>query len=97
MCIRDSSFAIPVGGPKYEGLIVLHDLAGAMLEHGPDAGVREAMRVLPTVHCDAPAVDAARLMNRHDTAAICVVNDEDEPVGIISTTSLAGLTSVDLG
>lgn len=93
---RSQSFAIPVGGPKYEGLIVLHDLASAMLEHGPDAGVREAMRDLPTVAQDAPAVDAARLMNHHDTAAICVVDDDDVPVGIISTTSLAGLRSVDL-
>lgn len=93
---RSQSFAIPVGGPKYEGLIVLHDLAGAMLEHGPDAGVREAMRSLPSVSADAPAVEAARLMNQHDTAAICVVDENDIPVGVISTTSLAGLTTVDL-
>ncbi len=93
---RSQSFAIPVGGPKYEGLIVLHDLAGAMLEHGPDAGVREAMRTLPSVRDEAPAIDAARLMNQHDTAAICVVDENDYPVGIISTTSLAGLRSVDL-
>ena len=93
---RSRSFAIPVGGPKYERLIVLHDLATAMLEHGPDAGVREAMRKLPPVNAEAPAIEAARLMNQHDTAAICVVDDDDCPVGVISTTSLAGITSVDL-
>lgn len=93
---RSQSFAIPVGGPRYEGLIVLHDLASAMLEHGPDAEVRQAMRELPSVSQDAPAVDAARLMNMHDTAAICVVDEHDCPVGVISTTSLAGLTTVDL-
>lgn len=93
---RSQSFAIPVGGPKYEGLIVLHDLATAMLEHGPDANVLKAIREIPTVSNDAPAVDAARLMNQHDTAAICVVDENDMPVGVISTTSLAGLTSVDL-
>ncbi len=93
---RSQSFAIPVGGPKYEGLIVLHDLAAAMLEHGPDADVRQAMRQLPAISCEAPAVEAARLMNQHDTAAICVVDEFDCPMGVISTTSLAGLTSVDL-
>lgn len=92
---RSQSFAIPVGGPKYEGLIVLHDLAAAMLEHGPDCGVRQAMRQLPSIRADAPAVEAARLMNTHDTAAIAVVDENDVPVGVISTTSLAGLTSVD--
>ena len=93
---RSQSFAIPVGGPEYEGLIVLHDLASAMLEHGPDAGVREAMRELPSVSRDAPAVEAARLMNEYDTAAIAVVDENNVPVGVISTTSLAGLTSFDL-
>lgn len=93
---RSQSFAIPVGGPKYEGLIVLHDLAAAILEYGPDCGVRQAMRQLPSIRADEPAVEAARLMNRHDTAAIGVVDENDYPVGVISTTSLAGLTSVDL-
>lgn len=93
---RGQSFAVPVGGPTYEGLIVLHDLASAMLEHGPDATARSAMRALPSVAGDAPAIDAARLMNEHDTAAIAVVDDSNRPIGVISTTSLAGLTTVDL-
>jgi len=93
---RSQSFAVPVGGPKYLGLMVLHDLASAMLEHGPDATVRVAMRDLPSVAGDAPAIDAARLMNEHDTAAIAVVDDNDRPIGVISTTSLAGLKTVDL-
>ncbi len=94
---RGESFAVPVGCPEYLGLMVLHDLASAMLEHGPDATARSAMRQLPAVAADAPAIDAARLMNAHDTAAIAVVDENDCPIGVISTTSLAGLKSVDLG
>lgn len=94
---RKESFAVPVGGPEYEGLLVLHDLAAAMLEHGPEATVRQTMRELPAVHATAPAIDAARLMNVHDTAAIAVVDDDNLPIGVISTTSLAGLKTADLG
>ena len=94
---RGRSFAVPVAGPEYLGLMVLHDLAAAMLEFGPDATAREAMRELPAVQSDAPAVDAARLMNQYDTAAIAVVDENNCAVGVISTTSLAGLKSVDLG
>lgn len=94
---RGESFAVPVADPQYLGLMVLHDLAAAMLENGPDSTVREAMRELPTVAHDAPAIDAARLMNKHDTAAIAVVDDDGRPVGVISTTSLAGLKSADIG
>ena len=54
------------------------------------------MRDLPSVESGAPAVDAARLMTQYDTAAIAVVDDNDWPVGVISTTSLAGLNAVDL-
>jgi len=93
---RGESFAVPVGCPEYLGLMVLHDLASAMLEHGPDATARVAMRKLPAVDADAPAIDAARLMNEHDTAAIAVVDVANCPIGVISTTSLAGLKSVDL-
>ena len=77
--------------------MVLHDLATAMLENGPESTVREAMRELPSVAHDAPAIDAARLMNKHDTAAIAVIDDDDKPIGVISTTSLAGLNSADIG
>jgi CIC family chloride channel protein len=94
---RSESFAVTVGGPKYEGLLVLHDLATAMLKHGPEATVRQTMRELPAVNGTAPAIDAARLMNVHDTAAIAVVDDDNMPIGVISTTSLAGLKTVDLG
>lgn len=88
------SLAVPVAGAKYKGLLVLHDLASAMLEHGPEATAEQAMRDLPAVRDTAPAIDAARLMNEHDTAAIAVVDEWDTPVGVISTTSLAGLNQV---
>lgn len=93
---RSESFAVPVCGDHYEGLLVLHDMASAMLEHGPEATVRQTMRELPAVNGTAPAIDAARLMNEFDTAAIAVVDDDNMPIGVISTTSLAGLKTVDL-
>jgi len=93
---RSESFAVPVCGEQYEGLLVLHDLATAMLEHGPEVTVRQTMRQLPAVNGTAPAIDAARLMNEHDTAAIAVVDDDNMPIGVISTTSLAGLKTADL-
>lgn len=94
---RGGSFAVPVADPGYKGLLVLHDLATAMLEHGPESTVRVAMRELPSVAHDAPAIDAARLMNKHDTAAIAVVDNDGKPVGVISTTSLAGLHEAEIG
>ena len=39
-----------------------------MLEHGADASAREAMRDLPAVAEDAPAIDAARLMSDWEMA-----------------------------
>ena len=91
---RPVSLAVPVGGPSYEGLLVLHDLAAKMLEHGPEAAAREAMRDLPAVNMTDPAIKAARLMSDHDTAAIAVVDDDERPVGVISAMSLAGLDAV---
>ncbi len=91
---RPVSLAVPVGGPTYEGLLVLHDLAAKMLEHGPEAAAREAMRDLPAVKMTDPAIKAARLMSDFDTAAIAVVDDDDHPVGVISAMSLAGLDAV---
>ncbi len=91
---RSDALAVPVAGPRYEGLLVLHDLAAMMLEHGPEATAREAMRDLPSVHQDAPAVEAARLMNSHDTSAIAIVDDNDRPVGIMTAMSLAGLSQL---
>ena len=91
---RPVSGAVPVGGPTYEGLLVLHDLAAKMLEFGPEATAREAMRDLPAVRMTDPAIMAARLMSEHDTAAIGVVDDDDNPVGVVSAMSLAGLDTV---
>lgn len=91
---RPVSLAVPVGGPGYEGLLVLHDLAAKMLEFGPEATARQAMRDLPAVGQTEPAIRAARLMTEHDTAAIAVVDDDNVPVGVISAMSLAGLDSV---
>ena len=91
---RTDALAVPVAGPRYEGLLVLHDLAAMMLEHGPEASAREAMRDLPSVHQDAPAVDAARLMNQHDTSAIAIVDDDERPVGVVTAMSLAGLSQL---
>lgn len=91
---RPVSLAVPVGGPTYEGLLVLHDLAAKMLEFGPEATAREAMRDLPALRMVDPAIMAARLMSEHDTAAIAVLDDDDHPVGVVTAMSLAGLDTV---
>ena len=81
MCIRDS----------YVGLLVLHDVAAAMLEHGPEATCGQAMRNLPPVRLRESASEAARVMNDGDTAAVAVVDDNHHPCGVVSAMSLAGL------
>ncbi|MDH4144387.1 MAG: chloride channel protein [Acidimicrobiia bacterium] len=91
----DSSPAVPVLDGSYAGLLVLHDIANVILERGPDAVVADAVRDVPAVRAHDPAMAAARLMNAHDVAAVAVVDDDDQPIGIISAVSLAGLR--DLG
>ena len=88
--------AIAVADPEYKGLLVLHDVAMNILEHGMDATAGDSMRDLPAVHEDAPAMEAARLMNAHDTAAIAVVDKDNIPVGVVSAMSLAGLNEASM-
>ena len=93
---RPVSPAIAVADPEYKGLLVLHDVAMNILEHGMDATASDSMRDLPAVHEDAPAMEAARLMNAHDTAAIAVVDKDNIPVGVVSAMSLAGLNEASM-
>lgn len=88
--------AVPVAGPNYQGLVVLHDLAAVMLEHGIEATAADAMRSMPSINASLPAIQAARIMNEHDTAAVAVVDDDDVPIGVISALSLAGLRDIDV-
>ena len=88
--------AIAVADPEYKGLLVLHDVAMNILEHGMDATAGDSMRDLPAVHEDAPAMEAARLMHAHDTAAIAVVDKDNIPVGVVSAMSLAGLNEASM-
>lgn len=90
---RPVSPAVAVCGTEYSGLLVLHDVAMNILEHGPEASAGDSMRELPAVRDTAPALEAALLMNEHDTAAIAVVNEKNIPVGIVSAMSLAGLNT----
>ncbi len=87
--------AVPVAGPNYCGLLVLHDLATVILEHGIEATAADAMRSVPCIKSSLPAVHAARIMNEHDTAAVAVVDEDDVPIGVISALSLAGLRHID--
>ncbi len=88
---RGEVTGVAVGAPTYEGLLILHDLAGAMLAEGADIPVSAAMRDVPAVQHDAPAEEAAKLMNDYDTAVIAVVDATNRPVGVITPMSLAGL------
>ncbi|NNC81256.1 MAG: CBS domain-containing protein [Acidimicrobiales bacterium] len=90
---RPISPAIAVCGDEYVGLLVLHDVAMNILEHGPEACAGDSMREFPAVKETSPALEAALLMNEHDTAAVAVVNEKNIPVGIVSAMSLAGLNS----
>lgn len=90
---RPISPAVAVCGKEYSGLLVLHDVAMNILEHGPEASAGDSMRELPAVRDTSPALEAALLMNEHDTAAIAVVNARNIPVGIVSAMSLAGLNT----
>ncbi len=88
---RGEITGIAVGAPGYQGLLVLHDLAGVIMAEGVDASVAAAMRDVPAVRHDAPAEEAARLMNDYDTAVVAVVDSSNRPVGVITPLSLAGL------
>ncbi len=46
---RGEVTGVAVGAPTYEGLLILHDLAGAMLAEGADIPVSAAMRDVPAV------------------------------------------------
>ena len=79
----------------YCGLLVLADIAPCLLEHGMDAEVHLIMRDVPALTGDTPAIDAARAMSDYNTAAIAVLDDDGQPVGVVTATSIAGLN--DLG
>lgn len=87
--------AIPVADTEYRGLLVLHDMATAIMDLGLEATCGEAMRHVKPVLATDSAVKAARLMNEADTAAVAVVDDQNQPVGVISALSLAGLRDIE--
>ncbi|NNF53536.1 MAG: chloride channel protein [Acidimicrobiales bacterium] len=87
--------AVPVADTEYRGLLVLHDIAKALHDHGLDATVGDAMRDIPAIVSGSQAMDAARLMNHNDTAAVAVIDAEGMPIGVVSALSLTGLRDLD--
>jgi CIC family chloride channel protein len=87
--------AVPVCDTEYCGLLVLHDIATVMMNQGIEATVGDAMRFVDAVRATDPAMAAARRMNETDTAAVAVVDDDNQPVGVISAMSLAGLRDLE--
>ncbi len=87
--------AVPVADTEYRGLLVLHDIAKALHDHGLDATVGDGMRDIPAIAAGSQAMDAARLMNQNDTAAVAVINAEGMPIGVVSALSLTGLRDLD--
>ncbi len=87
--------AVPVADTEYRGLLVLHDIAKALHDHGLDATVGDAMRDIPAIVSGSQAMDAARLMNQNDTAAVAVIDAEGMPIGVVSALSLTGLRDLD--
>lgn len=88
--------AVPVVTEDGCDLLVLNDMAPAIFEHGEDALVRHATRSVPPIERSRPATEAARIMATYNCAAVAVVDEHDQPVGIITTESLAGLADLDL-
>lgn len=82
---------LPVFEDGYRGLLVLSDISSSILEHGMEAPVRTAMRDVPAITADTPSLEAARLMNEYNSAAVAVLDDEGVPIGIITSASLAGV------
>jgi len=82
--------AVAVGNPTYQGVLVFHDVASAILSRGMEATAGDAMRQLPAVAEDAPATELARAMSVHDTTAVAVVDAHDVPLGVVTAFSLAG-------
>lgn len=84
---------VPVVDERYEGLLVLSDIALAVLEHGADAKVADTMRAVPAIAETATAGEAAEIMTQNNTAAVVVTDGEGMPSGLITAAALAGLTS----
>lgn len=88
--------AVPVvDDGKYLGVLVFHDMAGALFNDGPDATVASCLRKVASIGPEERAVDAARLMNDSDTAAIAVINSDGSAYGIVSSLSLTGLRELE--
>lgn len=89
--------AVPVvdADGAYAGLLVLHDIANAMFSVGIEATAGDCMRTVVPLDATAPAIDAARLMNDSDTAAVAIIDGDSRPVGVVSAMSLTGLKQVE--
>lgn len=86
---------VAVYGDKYEGLLVLSEIASSIMDHGPDTPVRDLTRDIPAIKADAPASEAARIITEHNTAAVVVLDEAGVPAGLITAVSLAGLDQLD--
>lgn len=96
---RPEAPAVPVvesdSDSQYVGILVFHDMANAIFNHGPEATVETCLRKVGSLAPDDPAIEAARLMNDSDTAAVAVVESNGRPVGVVSSLSITGLREVD--
>ncbi|MFT4597028.1 MAG: CIC family chloride channel protein [Paracrocinitomix sp.] len=79
---------------SYCGLLVLADIAPALMDHGMEAQVHLIMRDIPAVTQQTPALEAARAMNDYNTAAVAVLDAEGRPIGVVTATSIAGLNDL---
>lgn len=87
--------AIPVLDGTTCKMLVLNDIASALFDHGDAATVGDVMRTVPSVGADSPAMEAARIMNTYNCAAIAVVDADGRPHGVVTAESLAGLRDID--
>ncbi|MEM7096580.1 MAG: chloride channel protein [Actinomycetota bacterium] len=87
---------LPVVSENGCDLLVLNDIASALFDKGDEAVVRDCLRNVPAVSTEAVATEAARVMATYSTAAVVVVDADGQPIGIVTTESIAGLTEMEL-
>ena len=74
---------------KIVGMITSTDIGRALAEGREDHLVREAMRKPPiTIEAEASILEAVQKMQKYDVGRIIVVDDRDQPIGIVTRTDI---------
>ena len=72
-------------------------LVNSIATGGKESVAADAARDAETVRFDLPAPEAAKLMAEHNVAHLVVVDEQDNPIGILSSLDIAALAAWGLG